>query len=490
MRCFSEQCNERRRSLFCRRQISRGLEIGDAWRSVAPGRRIKTKGAGGEENKRRTFDFVFERARRYGTAAYKMVECDDVLGGAAVQHRETQGHESATFLGYFGGRIAVLQGGIEARGVSLARAHARRDRSSPPAFAVPTTTVMAMTNRSVGVFGRALIPALCPLRTDRRLSAESPTAIIVSLACSRSLARSSRASTTSSRPRPRHTSTASRGARSTSSCASASCGATRSGSCHSSTSSTSRARRRRARVSGSSLSRVRRRTALSRARRRTARRLRSISPSARRSLERRDRVTAAADRRAAAAAAVVRSFATALSLVVRSFVHDRSLSRHLFVRDRSLSLSLSRREMNAGDVFLLHAGLVVYQWNGESANKDEKRKVRAPCLVRLGRAARAPPLLLPAERASFASCSIVRRVGARTASSRPGGGSSARRIEIDAAAAKQREALRGGDDAKNAGVRPFVTALPPAFPRYERVCAPHGVHRRHHITPIESPSEH
>lgn len=30
----------------------------------------------------------------YGTAAYKMVECDEFLGGKAVQHREVQGHES------------------------------------------------------------------------------------------------------------------------------------------------------------------------------------------------------------------------------------------------------------------------------------------------------------------------------------------------------------------------------------------------------------
>ena len=31
----------------------------------------------------------------YGTAAYKMVEADESLGGAAVQHREIQGHESS-----------------------------------------------------------------------------------------------------------------------------------------------------------------------------------------------------------------------------------------------------------------------------------------------------------------------------------------------------------------------------------------------------------
>lgn len=31
----------------------------------------------------------------YGTAAYKMVECDDSVGGAAIQHRQVEGHESA-----------------------------------------------------------------------------------------------------------------------------------------------------------------------------------------------------------------------------------------------------------------------------------------------------------------------------------------------------------------------------------------------------------
>ena len=33
----------------------------------------------------------------YGTAAYKMVEADDYLGGVAVQHRQIQGHEDDKF---------------------------------------------------------------------------------------------------------------------------------------------------------------------------------------------------------------------------------------------------------------------------------------------------------------------------------------------------------------------------------------------------------
>jgi gelsolin len=50
----------------------------------------------------------------YGTAAYKMVEADDFLGGIPVQHRQVQGHESAAFHAYFQHPAALeyLQGGV------------------------------------------------------------------------------------------------------------------------------------------------------------------------------------------------------------------------------------------------------------------------------------------------------------------------------------------------------------------------------------------
>lgn len=49
----------------------------------------------------------------YGTAAYKMVECDDSLGGVPIEHREVQGHESKKFLSYFSSSIKYLIGGVE-----------------------------------------------------------------------------------------------------------------------------------------------------------------------------------------------------------------------------------------------------------------------------------------------------------------------------------------------------------------------------------------
>jgi gelsolin len=49
----------------------------------------------------------------YGTAAYKMVEADDKLGGVAVQHRVVEGKESAKFRSYFDGPLTFLSGGAE-----------------------------------------------------------------------------------------------------------------------------------------------------------------------------------------------------------------------------------------------------------------------------------------------------------------------------------------------------------------------------------------
>lgn len=48
-----------------------------------------------------------------GTAAYKMVELDDFLGGAPVQHRDVQGHESELFETYFPKGVRYLPGGVD-----------------------------------------------------------------------------------------------------------------------------------------------------------------------------------------------------------------------------------------------------------------------------------------------------------------------------------------------------------------------------------------
>ena len=63
----------------------------------------------------------------YGTAAYKTVELDDKLDGAAIQHREVQEAESELFLGYFGGKLMYLSGGA-ASGFKSVEAETRPTR--------------------------------------------------------------------------------------------------------------------------------------------------------------------------------------------------------------------------------------------------------------------------------------------------------------------------------------------------------------------------
>lgn len=48
-----------------------------------------------------------------GTAAYKTVELDDHLGGAPIEHREIQEHESNEFLKLFDGKVRYLSGGAD-----------------------------------------------------------------------------------------------------------------------------------------------------------------------------------------------------------------------------------------------------------------------------------------------------------------------------------------------------------------------------------------
>jgi gelsolin len=48
-----------------------------------------------------------------GTAAYKTVELDDLLGDVPVQYREVEGYESKEFMDIFKGKIVTMDGGVD-----------------------------------------------------------------------------------------------------------------------------------------------------------------------------------------------------------------------------------------------------------------------------------------------------------------------------------------------------------------------------------------
>jgi gelsolin len=86
----------------------------------------------------------------YGTAAYKMVEADEYLGGSAVQYREVQSNESDLFKSYFNNRVTYLDGGAES-GFN----HVEPTKDTPHLYKVKGTS-KAMSLQQVPVSKKSL----------------------------------------------------------------------------------------------------------------------------------------------------------------------------------------------------------------------------------------------------------------------------------------------------------------------------------------------
>lgn len=70
-----------------------------------------------DDEGKKTYDVFFwlgatSSQDEQGTAAYKTVELDDLLGDEPVQYREVQGNETKKFLGLFP-KVTILEGGVD-----------------------------------------------------------------------------------------------------------------------------------------------------------------------------------------------------------------------------------------------------------------------------------------------------------------------------------------------------------------------------------------
>ena len=83
-----------------------------------------------------------------GVAAYKAVELDDKLGGAPVQHRETQGHESDMFLQCFKS-VTYLKGGVDSAFNKVERDKFETQLLQVKGTRVPRTKQVPLSSKSL-----------------------------------------------------------------------------------------------------------------------------------------------------------------------------------------------------------------------------------------------------------------------------------------------------------------------------------------------------